>query len=130
MLKLLVRNSEPDKDKDKYKLNPEQTTYLELLIFACFRIDILDIIAVKAQLSKAFSIQPSEIDKMPFWEFELYVQELEKLVKEENKQNEDQMNKSGAKDMMKMMKGGNMSKMSNNMIPKTPNMSMPKMPKM
>lgn len=128
MLKLLVRNS--DHDKDKYRLNPEQATYLELLIFACFRIDISDIISVKAQLSKAFSIQPSEIDKMPFWEFEIYVQELEKLVKEENKQNEDQMNKSGAKDMMKMMKSGNMSKMSNNMIPKTPNMSMPKMPKM
>lgn len=126
MLKLLVKNSDHDKDRDKYKLNPEQANYLELLIFACFRVNILDIISVKAQLSKAFSIPPSEVDRMPFWEFELYVKELEKLVKEENSQSEDQMNKSGARDMMKTMKNGGPSKMMENMTPKMPSMSMPK----
>ena len=44
----------------------------------------MDIISLKAQLGKAFHIQPSEIDRMPFWELELYVKELERLIKEEN----------------------------------------------
>lgn len=67
---------------------------------------------------------------MPFWEFELFIKELENLVKEESKQNEEQMDKSGAKDMMKMVRSGNMSKMTHNATPKMPSMSMPKMPKM
>lgn len=101
-------------------------TYFEDLIYGSIRVDIIDMISVKAQLSKAFSIQPSEIDKMPFWEFELFVKELEKLVKEENKQNEDKMNSAGVKDAMKMAKPGAMQKMMSSAMPKMSNMSMPK----
>lgn len=101
-------------------------TYFEDLIYGSIRVDILDMISIKAQLSKAFSIQPSEIDGMPFWEFELYMKELERLIKEENKQNEAQMNQAGVKDAMKMTKPGNIQKMMSSASPKLPNMSMPK----
>jgi len=87
----------------------------------------MEIISVKAQLSKAFSIQPSEVDKMPFWEFELYMKELERLVKEENKQQEDEMHRRGADKAMKMANPNNMSKMmgstTDSVMSKMPNMS-------
>lgn len=98
-------------------------TYFEDLIYAGFRVDAMDIISIKAQLSKAFHIQPSEVDRMPFWEFELYMKELERLVKEENEENKKQMDKSGAKDAMKMTKPGYMQKMMKDSQPKMPNFS-------
>lgn len=88
----------------------------------------MDIISIKAQLSKAFSIAPSELDKMPFWEFELYMKELEKLVKEENEQQQSEYEKSGAGEMMNNMRSGKMMKGMNNMKPQMP--TMPKMPSM
>ena len=102
-------------------LDSTKANYLEVAIYATFRVDILDLISLKAQLSKAFSIQPSEIDRMPFWEFELYVREIEKLVKEENRQQEDNFNKSGGKDAMKFAKDpSKMMQSSQNMMPKMP----------
>ena len=35
-------------------------------------------------LSKNFHIQPTEIDKMPMWEYEMYIMQLNEIVKEEN----------------------------------------------
>lgn len=101
-------------------------TYFEDLIYGAFKIDVMDLISIKAQLSKAFHIQPSEVDKMAFWELELYLKELEKLVKEEKEHQEHEFNKSGAKDAMKMAKPGSIEKMMNSQSAKMP--SIPKMP--
>ena len=49
-----------------------------------FRIDIVNFIKIKAILSKEFHIQPSEIEMMPAWEYEMFVKELNNIVKEEN----------------------------------------------
>lgn len=122
MLKPQERNSVLDSTK---------ANYMETALYACFRVDIFDIIAIKAQLSKAFHIQPSEIDRMPFWELELYLKELEKLVKEENNAQKGEMDKAGVKDAQRMMKPGGMEKMTSSMMPKMPsmgnmNISMPK----
>lgn len=106
-------------------------TYFEDLIYGSFKIDIVDLISLKAALSKAFHIQPSEIDRMPFWELEIYTKELERLVKEESEQQKHEMDKSGAKDAMKMTKPGymqNMMKGTSDAMPKMPNMNM-NMPK-
>lgn len=114
-------------------LDNEKGTYIEEAIFALFSVNIFDIISVKAQLSKEFSIQPSELDKMPFWEFEMYLKELERLTKEENERQKAEYDRSGAKDAMKMTKPGAMDKMMSNTMSKMPkmpsvsgNMSMPK----
>lgn len=80
----------------------DKATYFEELILRLFIVDPMELISVKAQLCKAFSIQPSEIDKMAFWEFELFVKELERLTKEENERQKGELDKSGAKDAMKM----------------------------
>ena len=82
-----------------------------------WKIDITSLIKIKASLSKNFHIQPSEIDKMPMWEYELFIKELNKQVEEENKQQEKEMDKYHVNDIQK-----NMGKYTN---PKMPNFNMP-----
>lgn len=59
---------------------------------------------------------------MPFWEFELYLKELERLTKEENDRQKAEYDRSGAKDAMKMTKPGAMDKMMSNTMSKMPQM--------
>lgn len=109
----------------------DENGYLEEALFSLFYVDPMDLISIKAQLCKAFGMQPSEVDKMAFWEFELFIKEMERLTKEEQEQQKKELDKSGAKDAMKMAKPGYMQKMMQsqaNAMPKMPNMNM-QMPK-
>ena len=114
----MLRNS----DQDKYLDN----TYIEYAIFGLWRIDLINFVKTKASLSKNFHIQPTEVDKMPMWEYELFLTYLNDLVKEENDQQKSEMDKYHINDYMKRTNPTNMSKMTN---PKMPNYSMPKIPK-
>ena len=76
------------------------------------RIDIMGLIKLKASLSKAFHIQPSEIDAMPMWEFELYIKQLNELVEEENNKQQKEMDKYNVKGYMNMTKPENIQKMT------------------
>lgn len=116
-------------------LDNSQANYMESLIFACFNVNIMDLISVKAQLTKSFNqppVGPNSIDAMPFWEFELYMKELERLVDDENKQQQDEFNKSGASNAMNMARNPDkfMASQQKNMMPKMPNMNMPSTIKM
>ena len=100
-----------------------------------FKIDILNYIKVKAILAKDLHIQPSEVEAMPAWEYELFMRELNNAIKEDNKRNEDEQEKAGYNDAKKMASRSNVESMqrkalsSNNI--KMPSMpSMPSMPKM
>lgn len=106
-------------------LDNTKINYFESAIFACFRVDIRDIINIKAQLGKAFHIQPSEVDKMPFWELEYYIKELEKMVAEENEENQNEVNKAGLGKLGQMADPKNMSKMMSAAAPKLPDIKMP-----
>ena len=57
-----------------------------------FMINIEGLVRNKVALAKNFHIQPSEIDKMSMWEYEMFMKELNEQVKEENdkQQGEDQ----------------------------------------
>lgn len=46
-------------------------------------------VASKVVICKNFNIQPSEIERMAYWEYEMSVKECEKIVEEEKKQQED-----------------------------------------
>lgn len=89
-------------------------------------------ISVKAALSKQFSIPPSEVDKMKYWEYELWMEELNRLVKEENDKQEDEMKKSGIKDQMnktqKMQRNYSNPPVRSYTQPKIPNIN-PSIPK-
>lgn len=101
-------------------------SYIESAIFALFRIDLINYIKVKSILAKEFHIQPSEIDKMPAWEYEIFMKEINDAVKEENERNKAEMDKAGLGDAQKMTNPNNISKMQKAAMPKMP--TMPSMP--
>lgn len=72
----------------------------------------------KVNLAKNFNIQPSEIDKMDVWEYELFVEEVNNYIKEESKEREKQEQKYDKQ--YKMPKASDY---------KTPSMSSYKLPK-
>lgn len=81
----------------------------------------------KAVLCKNFNIQPSEIERMPYWEWEMYREECENIAEEEKKQQDEQQQGHSMTNYQaqanRMMRGYN--------TPKMPNMgSMPSIPKM
>lgn len=97
-------------------------TYMEKVLFGLFQISIVNLISNKVQLAKNFHIQPSEIDKMCMWEYELFMKELNDVVKKENKEQKDEMDKYHVKDVQKMTNSKNMNNMMN---PKMPDFKMP-----
>ena len=115
-------------DQDK-KSKLFDNSYLETAIFGLFRIDILNFIKVKSILAKEFHIQPSEIDAMPAWEYELFMREINQAVKEENERNKAEMDKAGYDKAQKMSDPKYAQKMAQNQMPKMPNMGSFKPPK-
>lgn len=119
------RSSVQDRTNDEFILD---NTYIETAIFGLFRIDLMNYIKVKSILAKEFHIQPSEIDKMPAWEYELFMREINQAVKEENERNQKEMDKAGIDKAQKMSDPNYIKSMQNKYTPKMP--SMPSMPKM
>lgn len=60
---------------------------------------------------------------MPAWEYEMFIRELNKIVKEENKRNQDEMDKAGYSKMsdpkyFERMQNSSLSKMGSFKMPK------------
>ena len=85
---------------------------------------------MKSILAKEFHIQPSEIDKMPAWEYELFMKEINQAVKEENERNQKEMDKAGIDKMQKMQNPNYMKSMQKQSMPRMDNFKMPSMPKL
>jgi len=70
-------------------------------------------------------IQPSEIDNMQFWEYEITLEEYQKILKERKEEQDTQQEGHGVGDLSKM--GSNMMKQaqSNMKMPSMPSFSMP-----
>ena len=109
-----------DQDNTPFRLSQ---AYIEYGIFALWKIDVINLIQIKASLAKNFHIQPSEIDQMPMWEYELFIEEMNKQVKEENDKQQSEMDKYHINDYTNPK---NFSKMTQ---PKMPSMSTMKIPK-
>jgi hypothetical protein len=97
-------------------------SYIESAIFNMFKIDIVNLIKIKVSLAKEFHIQPSEIDKMVFWEYELFMKELNTSVKEDNRRQEKEMENSGYGDIKKMTNYKNIESQYKSSMPKLPPM--------
>ena len=95
-------------------------SYLEQAIYKLFYVDVIRQIQIKAIIAKQFHIPPFEIDRMPYWEYEIYLKLLSDLVKEENDSQKKEMDKYHISDYAKMSNPSNMRKMMN---PKMPSMS-------
>jgi hypothetical protein len=91
------------------------------LIYSLFKVDLVNLIKIKAILAKEFHIQPSEVDDMFVWEYELFIKELSSLVKEENDKQQKEMDKAGLKDAQKMSNPNNIRTMQAAAMPNMPN---------
>ena len=109
-------------DHDNLRLD---STYIEFCIFSLLKIDLLHLIQIKAHLAKNFHIQPSEIDMMPMWEYELFLKYLNDAIKEENEKQESEMSKYKIEDYKKMSDPSRMNKSFQQ--PKMPTMTSIKM---
>ena len=98
-----------------------------------YRINLENLIKNKIYIAKEYHIQPSEVDKMPFYEYEIYLEQMNLIAKkqeEENKkQQEEYDNMRSSMNPAKMMNNMN-SGMSMPKMPSAPSMSAPSMPKM
>lgn len=78
-------------------------------------------------MSKQFHISPQAFNEMYYWEFEIYMMQVNDLVKEENDSQKAEMDKYGVSNMMKGMKDGSyMRNMTKGVMPKVPTPSTPK----
>ena len=85
-------------------------------------IDLHRLIELKATIAKNFHITPSEIDAMPFWEYELFIMSLNEQVQEENDRQKAEMDKYHVDEHMDSMRPGKMQKTMSSMTPKMPAM--------
>lgn len=83
----------------------------------------------EAALIKNFHMPVSEIERLPYWQYEMLIEEIGKLVKEENERNGEQNGGASHQSMMKQY-NSSMSQMTRRMSSMSnAGMSVPKMPK-
>lgn len=68
-------------------------SYLETGIMGLFLIDLISLAKTKAVLLKNFRLQPSEVDRMVYWEYEYLLESLNEQIKEENERQQAEMDK-------------------------------------
>lgn len=78
---------------------------------------------MKVSLAKNFRIQPSEIDQMPYWEYEMFITYLNEQVEEENKDQQEQMDKYHVNEHLENARPDKMEKTMDRMTPKMPDFS-------
>ena len=122
---MLTNQSSENSERNKYSIlsNSEQFIYDSylLLIYATYRIDAEQIMKNFLYICKDYHIQPSEIGKMPYYQYELYLEDIKAIQKEQEKENEKQQ-----KDYSAMQSSMNPNKMMNSMNHNMGNMSLPK----
>lgn len=62
---------------------------MESSIYSLFKVNIANLVQNKAQLAYTCRTQPSEIDRMPYWEYEEYMKAMKHIIEEENKRQEE-----------------------------------------
>ena len=90
-----------------------------------FRIDLANLVRNKLYICKEYHIQPSEIDRMQYWEYEWYTDEIKEITKEQEKQQKQQEKEQAA-----LQSSMNPSSMMSNFSRSMSNFQQPKMPSM
>lgn len=91
--------------------------YLEYGLVKMFFINLENLLETRAALAKQFHLSPTETDQMPYWEYEIWLIYLNKMVQDENERNEAQLKKYKVEETM--------SRLQN---PKSMQPRMPQMP--
>jgi len=82
-----------------------------------YQVDVRNLVKNKLYICRDYHIQPSEIERMPFYEYEYMLEDINQINKEQEEQNKQQ--------------NEDMESMRNSMNPKNmmSSMKMPSMPK-
>ena len=103
------------------------------IIYDLYCINLENLIKNKIYIAKEYHIQPSEIDKIPFYEYEIYLEQMNLIAKKQEEENKKQQEEyEGMRSSMnpaKMMNNIN-SGMSMPKMPSAPSMLAPSIPKM
>lgn len=97
---------------------------MESSLYSLLKVDIRNLVRSEAVLLKNLYLPPSEVECLPYWQYELLLDDLEEMFKKEKEEQENG-------DTSKMPKGMPSMKdiQSGKYMPKAPKMpSMPKIP--
>jgi len=87
-----------------------------------YRVNLRNLVKNKLTIAKDWNIQPSEIDRMPYYEYEEFLEEINKRNKEEEKR---QKNQEKAQSVPRMPSPNDYAKTMSNMSSKLPKVSIP-----
>lgn len=82
-----------------------------------FKVDVRNLVRNKFQIANILHISPNEIDKMTYWEYEYFMDDLREYLKEEEKRNKQQS------DSLSEQTGNLRSNFNNYKTPKIPKFS-------
>ncbi len=92
-------------------------------------INLENLIKNKIYIAKEYHIQPSEIDRLPFYEYEIYLEQLNIIAKKQEEENKRQQEEyDGMRSSMNPARMMNTMQNSNNSPMKAPKVSAPTMP--
>ena len=77
---------------------------MESAVYLQFKVNIENLVRSKVHIAKNFHIQPSEIDKLPFWEYEYMLQEMTETIKKEQESQEKQNADANGMDLNAMQR--------------------------
>lgn len=114
----ILNEQENDSVRSKF-----EAPWIGFTIIKAFIVNLRNLTKNKLFICKEYHIQPSEIDRMQFWEYEWYTDEIKEITKEQEKQQKQQEKEQNA-----MMGSMNPSSMMRNVQSSMPNIAAPKMP--
>lgn len=91
---------------------------MESAIYSLFVIDIRNLVQNKLFICKEFHVQPSEIDRMPFYEYEYILEDIDNYQKRQQKDEEARAQEYNAMQSQMKMPNMNSFKMPKVEIPK------------
>lgn len=114
---------ENDSERNKY-----EWPWLGFTIIKAFIVNLRNLTKNKLFICKEYHIQPSEIDRMQFWEYEWYTDEIKEITKaqekEQKRQEKEQASLQSSMNPSNMMRNVSQSMPS---MPKMPTIQMPKL---
>ena len=100
-----------------------EAPWIGFTIIKAFIVNLRNLTKNKLFICKEYHIQPSEIDRMQFWEYEWYTDEIKEISKAQEKEQKRQ-----EKEYSSIQGSMNPSNMMRNVSQSMPSVSMPKMP--
>lgn len=110
-------------ERNSVRSNQPEIPWLGSIVIKTFIVNLRNLTKNKLFICKEYHIQPSEIDRMQFWEYEWYTDEIKEITKEQEKQQKQQEKEHAA-----LTSSMNPSSMMRSAQASMPNVAAPKMP--